>query len=193
MTERVHQRPHTISVELVGDRLPGLAAGLDGTLKHHINVRDVQHDAYRRPAERGRSAIAHLVVLIRQHDHGVAYPDLRVSNPSLRVRHAHHLGRTEGTPVVIDRSGGAIDDEVGRRGVIPIRNWFDCHGCRLLCVTGARSLHATPGHVTAARRKPPAGLSGRLRWTSGDAGGYTRAKASPGRAVRMPASCGMPR
>src|SRR5437588_12479718 len=68
VTERVLERPGAIAVELVLHRPLRPRAGFEGALEHGVDIREVQHDADARAAERARPAVTHLGMLVPEHD-----------------------------------------------------------------------------------------------------------------------------
>src|SRR5262245_36968668 len=86
--------------------------------------------ALRVSAYRLRAPEAHLWMLIGEHDHRVAEPELGVPDPAVRRRHAHLLRRAQHLRVERDRSRRILADEIRRehRIVLRDRSYLPRHG-----------------------------------------------------------------
>src|SRR5712691_7086258 len=124
MAEWIGQRAHAIAVKLVRYGFLNRRAGGDCLVKHRVDVCHIDHDAHWRSAERLRTLVAHLRVFIREHDRRIANLDLSVPNLAIRRRKAKQFLRAKRFLIKLDRVAGAANDQVGRGGVITVRNWF---------------------------------------------------------------------
>src|SRR5437016_635228 len=62
-------------------------------------------------------------MLVREHDDGIADPDLRVTDPAVGTRVAHQLLRPESLAIEGQRPIRAVDDEVRGDGRISLGDW----------------------------------------------------------------------
>src|SRR5712692_11046807 len=87
--ERILEAAEPVAVELVCHRTYLPCAGTDRLLEHRVDVLDIEHDAYRRAADRLRTARVHLRKLVGEHDPGITDLDLGVPDPSIGLGHPH--------------------------------------------------------------------------------------------------------
>src|SRR5437764_11477810 len=130
VSPRIEQRAASIAVELIDDRALLRGAEGDGAGEDFIDVLDVDGKAARRAAERLRADLAHLGMLVGEHE--VRAADLQVGVRDAAVhRKALDLFRAEGRLVELDRVRRAAHEQVRGDAVVPIRNCLD-HGVSLV-------------------------------------------------------------
>ena len=90
MPKRIHERARPIAIELVFERLLHSRARSNSTLKHCVNVFDVNHQTHGRAAD-CLAREAHLGMFVRKHNDRVANLDFGVTNCSARRGNAKQL------------------------------------------------------------------------------------------------------
>jgi hypothetical protein len=119
-----------VAVELVGRGGDHFAAGGNRALESGVHIRDVQmqHGRRRLPAVRD----------FRQHDDGIADPDLAMADPAVRLQNLLGEFGIEDGGHEGNELGGALYDEVGCDGVVAVGDRFDRHGV-VLCLRRRQS------------------------------------------------------
>ena len=112
MPEGVLELTGPVTIELVLDPAIRLGAGLDRGVEGRVDVLDVHADGHGGAADRLRPQVAHVGVLVREHDHRISDLQFGVADLAVGPVHAHALLGSEHLCIEIDGPGGAVDDEV---------------------------------------------------------------------------------
>src|ERR1700752_2652328 len=117
-------RGEAVAPEHVGDRHHHLGPGPDRAIEGGVHVGQVEVERGGGMADRRGRQAAHVRILLRQHDAGVADLDLGVHEPAVRAIDAHDLPRAERALVEVDRRGPILDGQGRGHGVIALGNWL---------------------------------------------------------------------
>jgi sugar phosphate isomerase/epimerase len=125
-TERIFEAAAAVAIELVFDGTLDCRPGGHRLSEERVDVGNVKVQEHGAAADGLGAASAHLGVLIRHHDGGIANPDFCVADPAIRAGHAEEFDGPKGLFVELDRLGSTANEKVWCERVIAIRNWF--HG-----------------------------------------------------------------
>src|SRR6266481_1975581 len=120
MAEGIGQRSAAVAVELVLQRAQLLAARRQRAFPDLVHVLAVDHQMHRRRSLGGTGSV--LRRLVGEHEDRVSDAHLGMADPSTRRRHPEQLLGAERPLVEVERFRRAVDDQVGRKGVISIGN-----------------------------------------------------------------------
>src|SRR6266480_2970556 len=90
MSEGICHRAEAIAVELVRHRFLNRRPGSNCLIEDRVDVFHIDHDAHWRSAERRGTFVAHLGILIGEHDRGIANLYLRMADLSIRRGFRHN-------------------------------------------------------------------------------------------------------
>src|SRR6266496_1678361 len=116
---------HPVAIEFVFDGAEQFGASPESTIDRSVDVREVEHDADRRAADRARAEGTHRRMLVGQHDNRAADCELRMPYAAVWTAEPITLDRAECVLVKIDRLGRAVDDQVGRYAAVAVGDGFD--------------------------------------------------------------------
>jgi hypothetical protein len=88
----------------------------------------VEQDEHGGAANGLRTARVPLGKLVGQHDLGIANPDFGEPHFTVRGREPREFGGAKGRLVELDGLGGVGDNQIGRGGVVALRDRFDFSG-----------------------------------------------------------------
>ena len=136
VAERIDERARAVAVELVGHRPLLFRTRRERLRENPVDVGHVDHEADRRAAARLRTVVG--IGLVGEHHGRIADLHFGVRDLAVGAREAEQFLRVERLLVERDRFRGAVDDEVGRDGVVTGGNRCNGH-CSLLLVGGGEN------------------------------------------------------
>jgi len=123
--------PGAVTVELVFYGLLDFRTGGDGLSRQLIDVLNIERDEHGGSADRLRAERVHLRKFVGQHDGRVADLDFRVHDRAAWAWEAHQLLSAKGAFVEVDRTCGALNDQIRRHGVVTVWDRFCFHKRRM--------------------------------------------------------------